>query len=363
MTKDRTETLKIAGFWLELKRAWHTWQQGQPMPPLSDAARTYFEALSFTLLNAALKALGNTYENVPPPRSGQEAWAHVFHYLIEERPRAALRVLDDIFLRAAGAARAATADVLVIDPQDELAHQIGWILKQFQMRVRDVARAYATEHGTASQARITGSLNKPVGGADNEVTLLDIMSFMDPNWATAVEREELRTLGGTMVEAFFPAVRTAFKLRLYLRLLRENRDVTISVANPIVLELAGIGRAVFADGAAQVLGALAAKVAEAEAYQELDREARMYFLGFATMSLSDRTELWTHLGQCVQDFLAENEEASAKKQVPPRLLVERAEAFAELLLLELKKKSALHSENELAPLFSAIATARLQYCL
>jgi hypothetical protein len=358
---DPSETLKLAGFWLELKRAWHTWQQGEPMPALSDAARAYFEAVSFDCLNSALKALGSVHANVPPMRSGQEAWAHVFHYLIEERPRAALRVLDDIFLRAANAARATTADLPVIDQQEELAHQIGWILNQFHMRVRDVARAYAVEHGTPSETRVTGSLHKPVGGTDTEVTLLDIMSFMDPNWATAMEREELRTLGGDVVEAFFPTVRTAFKLRLYLRLLRENRDVTISVANPTVLELAGIGRSVFAESASQVLGALAAQVAEKEAYQELDREARMYFLGYAAMSLSDRTELWTHLGHCVREFLAENEKAGPKDQVPPRLIVERAEAFADLLLQELKKKDALLSENELEPLFTAIATARRQY--
>jgi hypothetical protein len=333
------------------------------MPPLSAAARAYFEAISFECLNGALKALGRIYENVPPMRDGQEAWAHVFRYLVEERPRAALRVLDDIFVRAAHAARASMTELPVVDQQEELAHQIGWILNQFQMRMRDAARAYAVEHGTPSQARVTGSIHKPVGGTENEVTLLDLMSFMDPNWATAMEREELRTLGGDVVAAFFPTVRTAFKLRLYLRLLRENRDVIISVANPTVLDLAGIGHSVFADGASQVLTALTAGVAENEVYQELDREARMYFLGYAAMSLSDRTELWTHLGECVLEFLAENEKTGPKKQVPPQLIIERAEAFAELLLQELKKKDALLSENEIAPLFNALATARLQHSL
>lgn len=362
MTNDSSETFKIAGFWLELKSAWHTWQQGEPMPPLSDATRAYFEGLSFSWLNAALKALGNTYENVPPLRPGQEAWAHVFHYLIEKRPRAAQRVLDDIFLRADNAVRAATAEIPFVAPKDKLEHWNRRILNQFKMRMRDVARAYAAEHGTASEARITVSLHKPVGGADNEATLLDIISFMDPNWASAMECEELRTLGSAAVEAFFPSVRTAFKLRLYLRLLRVNRDVTISVTNSIVLELAGVGHSVFADGACKVLSALVAHVAEGEAYQELDTKARMYFLGYATMSVSDRTELWTHLGHCVREFLTENENASPKKQVPPRLIVERADAFADLLLQELKKKDALLSEDELAPLFTAIATARLQHC-
>lgn len=357
MTKDRTETVKIAGFWLELKSAWEKWQQGQPMPPLDAGTQAYFEDVSFNCLNSSLKALGGVYENVPPMRSGQEAWAHVFHYLIEQRPQAALRVIDDIFLRAH--IHASTPPGL--SPLDELAHQLGWILNQFQMRLRDVARAYAGEHGTPTEAGLTGTIHKPVGDREQH-TLLDILAFMDPGWATAMEREELRTLSHGMVEAFFPGVRTAFKLRLYLRLLRENRSVIISVANQVVLALAGVGKAVFAEGAAQVLATLSAQAAAAPVYQELDREARMYFLGYAAMSLSDRTEFWTHLGECVREFLAENHKAPPKDQVPPKAIIERAEAFADLLLGELRKKDALLSEDELAPLFTAIDTARQQHC-
>lgn len=358
MTKDRADTVKIAGFWLELKSSWEKWQQGQPMPSLQEATQAYFEDVSFACMNSALKALGSVYENVPPMRDGKEAWSHVFHYLVEERPRAALRVIDDIFLRAR--ANANTPEGLA--PLDELAYQLGWILNQFQMRMRDVARDYAGEHGTPTQAGVTGTIHKPVGDKESQVTLLDIMAFMDPNWATATEREELRTLSSAVVEAFFPGVRTAFKLRLYLRLLRENRNVIISVANQIVLALAGVGKAVFADGASVVMNALTARTAEEPAFQELDREAQMYFLGYTALSLSDRTEIWTHLGECMREFLAENEKAPPEKRTPANIIIERMEAFAALLLNELRGKDALLSENELDPLFTAIATARQQHC-
>lgn len=357
MSTERPEKPQSALHWLELKTAWEAWQAGGRMPPLSAEAGSYFEALSLQCINSTLKTLASAFPNVPPMRDGKEAWSHVFRELVQERPLAARRVIDDIFIRAREKACLPEG----LSPLDELNYLIGWIINQFQMRVRDVARAYAVEHGTQSLAGVTESFNKPLAGGDGQVTMLDILAFMDPNWATALEREELRTLGHGVVEAFFPSVRTAFKLRLYLRMLRDQRDVIISVANKIVLALAGVQKAVFADGITKVLEKLTATAAGSPAYQELDREARLYFLGYTAMSLADRTEMWTHLGECVREFLAQNEKASAKDRVDPALLITRMEDFATLLRDEMQKKGALLSENELDPLFQAIATARQQH--
>jgi hypothetical protein len=355
MSMDRPDKPQSALHWLELKTAWEVWRDDGRMPPLSTEAGSYFEALSLQCINSTLKTLASVFPNVPPMRDGREAWSHVFRELVQERPLAARRIIDDIFIRAREKACLAEG----LNPLDELSHLIGWIINQFQMRVRDVARAYAVEHGKLSQT--TTSLDSPLPGGDGQVTLFDILAFMDPNWATALEREELRTLGQGVVETFFPGVRTAFKLRLYLRMLRDQRDVIISVANKIVLALAGVQKAVFAEGTTKVLEKLTTAAACSPAYQELDREARLYFLGYAAMSLSDRTEMWIHLGQCVREFLAQNEKASSKDRVAPNLLITRMEHFANLLRDEMQKKGALLSENELDPLFQAIATARQRH--
>jgi hypothetical protein len=71
--------------------------------------------------------------------------------------------------------------------------------------------------------------------------------------------------------------------------------------------------------------------------------------------------MWTHLGECVREFLAQNAKAADKDRVLPEVLIARMEDFAELLLNEMRKKGALLSENEVDPLFTAIATARQQH--
>lgn len=357
MSMDRPDKPQSALHWLELKTAWEAWQAGGRMPPLSAEASFYFEALSLQCINGTLKALASAFPNVPPMRDGKEAWSHVFRELVQERPLAARRLMDDIFIRAREKACLPEG----LSPIDELNYLIGWIINQFQMRVRDVARAYAVEHGRSRETIVTEPLDRPLPGADGQVTLLDVLAFMDPNWATAMEREELRTLGNGIAETFFPDVRTAFKLRLYLRLLRDQRNVIISVANKIVLALAGVQKAVFADGITKVLEKLMAAVSGSGAYQELDREARLYFLGYTAMSLADRTEIWAHLGECVSELLAQNEKASAADRVDTALLITRMEDFAKLLCDELRKKDALLSENEIDPLFQAITKARQQH--
>jgi hypothetical protein len=357
MSMNRLDKQQSALYWLELKTAWGTWQAGGVMPSLSAEAGAYFEALSLQCMNSTLKTLAGSFPNVPPMRDGKEAWSHVFRELVQERPLAARRLMDDIFIRAREKAYLPEG----LSPLDELNYLIGWIINQFQMRVRDVARAYALEHGRSRQTVVMEPLDRPLPGSDGQITLLDILAFMDPNWATSLEREELRRLGNGVVEAFFPDVRTAYKLRFYLRMLRDQRNIIISVANKVVLALAGVQKAVFAEGSSKVLEKLTAATASNNAYQELDPEARLYFLGYTVMSLADRTEIWTHLGECVSEFLDQNDQASDKDRIETALLITRMEDFANLLNDEMRKKVALLSENELNPLFQAIAKARQQH--
>ncbi|MGV3659059.1 MAG: hypothetical protein ACO1TE_02710 [Prosthecobacter sp.] len=363
MTKERPDIIRTAGHWLELKRAWGTWKEGQPMPALSSEAQLYFENLGLRTMNEALEELGSAYENVPRLRDGREAWSHIFTYLVAQRPRSSARLLDDIFVRAR-----ARADVPPgMDERSELEQIIGWVLKQFSMRVRDGARVYAREHGTAAQIARTGSANKPLGGDvtdPSQTTVMDVLQYVDEQdeWGTETERREMQGLGERLVQAQFPGIASPAKLSLYLRALRRQRDVIIGVDNETVLAVANLRTAQFAQKAVDALQKLALTVAEQPACQELDGTGKYYYSLCATLSLLDRTELWTHLGQCVTEIIDGHATAGPAKRIPPAEMVPRIQAFADMLLQRLKQSQALFSENELDPLFTAIATARLKHC-
>jgi hypothetical protein len=361
MGKEHQDTSKKAAHWLELKNAWDQWQKGEPMPALSPEAQNYFESLSFAIFNDLLDQRGTCFEEVPRMRSGAEAWAQVFQSLVARRPRARLRVLDDIFLKARQKARETPG----ISRWDELEQQIGWILNQFEMRVRDAVRAYAREYGTAGLQRVKDSIDKPVPGSGNgsdERTLLDVLESADDDWGTELERREIQSLGVQVADAYFPGVRPAFKLSLFLRALRRRRSVVISVADPVVLAVAGVKKAVFAQGAVDSLEGLANHVATQPACKELDLSGRYYFCLQATLALLDRTEIWVWVGKCVNEMLETNASQKDPGRINPSELVQRLEAFAGLLRERLLEAGALLSENEMAPLFQVIEAARLQYC-
>ncbi|HEY1051617.1 MAG TPA: hypothetical protein VGE39_17715 [Prosthecobacter sp.] len=363
MTKDRSDIIRTTGHWLELKRAWGTWKEGQPMPALSIEAQLYFENLGLRTMNDALEELGSAYENVPRLRDGREAWSQIFTYLVAQRPRSSARLLDDIFVRARSRADLPPG----LDERTELEQIIGWVLKQFSMRVRDGARVYAREHGTAAQISRTSSANKALGNDQSDpsqTTVMDVLQYVDAEeeWGTELERREMQELGERLVQAQFPDIASPAKLSLYLRALRRQRDVIISVDNATVLAVANLRTAQFAQKAVDALQKLARTVAEQPACLELDGTGKYYYSLCATLSLLDRTELWTHLGQCVTELIEAHATAGPAKRIPPAEMVPRMEAFADMLLQRLQQTQSLFSENELAPLFNALAAARLKHC-
>lgn len=381
MTKDRSDILRIAGYWLELKRAWGAWKEGQPMPALGSEAQLYFENLGLRTMNDALDEIGTTFENVPRMRDGREAWSQVFNYLVVERPRSSVRLLDDIFLRARSQASKASGhgappdedgpsdqnDFQPMDERTELEQTIGWVINQFKMRVRDGARGYAREHGTPAEMKRTISASKPLG--DNgtgpaEATVMDTLQYVhvDDGWGTEMERREMQDLGQDMANGQFAGIPSPAKLSLYLRALRGQRDVIISVDNKVVQELANLGTAQFAQKAVDALKKLELQVTEQPAYQELDDTGRKHYVLCATQALLDRTVPWKHLGECVGEFIEWHVAAGPKKRLLPAEVVRRLEAFAELLLQRLTESRSLFSENELEPLFTLIAKARLTHC-
>lgn len=354
MATDLRDTPKKASHWIDLKSAWEKWQQGQPMPALAPAATHYFEELSFALFNELLEQRGAYFRKVPRMRTGAEAWAQVFQYLVARRPRARLRVLDDIFLKA----RQKAQETPGISRWEELEQQLGWILNQFEMRVRDAVRAYVREFGTTSLLSTETSADEPLDAA-NDRTLMDVLESVDDDWGTEIERRELQAMARQIAAGYFPSLRAAFKLSLFLRALRRRRSVIISVADPVIVAVAGVKKAVFAQGAVDSLEGLVNQVAAQPACQELDMDGKFYFGLQATLALLDRTELWVWLGACVTEIIEANAALGASRQIEPSELVQRLQDFAELLRERLLESAALLSEKELQPLFKAIEAARL----
>lgn len=172
----------------------------------------------------------------------------------------------------------------------------------------------------------------------------------------------MQGLGEHLVDDQFAGITSPSKLSLYLRALRGQRDVIISVDNKIVQDLANLGTAQFAQKAVDTLKQLKQKVAEQPAYQELDGKGRDFYVLCATQALLDRTVPWKHLGESVAELIEWHGAAGPKKQLPPAEVVRRLEAFAELLQQRLQEARSLFSENELEPLFKLIATARQTHC-
>lgn len=130
-----------AAFWIELRECWEQWKSGIDTP-LSPAAAAYFGDLTHRYFCDQL----STYRPGEPlpqrPQSlaaGQvwRAWEMVREYFMLLRPRARTFLFDDIYMRAFRRA----GETFGCDPEDlSLEQVIGFLLKQFRMRIRDAVR-------------------------------------------------------------------------------------------------------------------------------------------------------------------------------------------------------------------------------
>ncbi len=328
------------------------------MPSLSREAELYFEGLALAAFNSGLDQGGYSDAEVPRMRSGREAWSHSFQYLVAGRTLTGVRLLDDLFARVFESGGGTWAD---------LDHKLRYLESQFRMRIRDAARQYAGEFGKKSLRQRMSRGDKPVGNEDgaSEKTMFDYLMSVEPDWGTELERAELRKIVQAQVGSFFPPIRLPFKIGLCLRAIRRGRNVIISVKEESVTELAGVKHSVLAEGTVKSMENLAQQMRADPAGQQLevdDRDGVIYFCLQGLLALLDRSELWLLLAEGVAESLTLNEEASDRKKVPASELLDRWEAFAQLLKATLKEHQALESENELLHLFKAIEAAREKLC-
>lgn len=358
MTSELPLLSKKVTYWLELKTAWSQWRAGAPMPGLSREAELYFEGLALAAFNSGLEQGGYSDAEVPRMRSGREAWSHSFQYLVAGRTLTGSRLLDDLFAKVFENGGGTWAD---------LDHKLRYLENQFHMRIRDAARQYAREYGQKSLRQRTARGDKPAGNDDEASgkTMFDYLMSEEPDWGTEVERAELKQIIQAHLSRSFPPIRLPFKIGLCLRAIRRGRNVIISVKEESVTELAGVKHSVLAEGTVKSMENLAQQMRADAAGQQLeadDLEGVKYLCLQGLLALLDRSELWLLLAEGVAESLALNEEASDKKKVPASELLDRWEAFAQMLEATLKEHQALASENELQPLFKAIEAARAKLC-
>jgi len=358
MDSDLPLLSKNVTYWLELKEAWSKWLAGSPMPSLSREAELYFEGLALAAFNSGLEQGGYSDAEVPRMRSGLEAWSHSFQYLVAGRTLTGSRLLDDLFARVFESGGGTWTD---------LDHKLRYLESQFRMRIRDAARQYAGEFGKKSLRQRVSRGDKAAGNENEpgEKTMFDYLMSVEPDWGTELERAELNQIVQAQIGSFFPPIRLPFKIGLCLRAIRRGRNVIISVKEDSVTELAGVKHSVLAEGTVKSMESLAQQMRADPAGQQLeaeDREGAIYFCLQGLLALLDRSELWLLLAEGVAESLVLNEEASDRKKVPASELLDRWEAFAQLLEATLKEHQALESENELQPLFKAIEAARGTLC-
>lgn len=344
MSAETSREIEKAQYWLLLKQAWSIWQSGKPMPNLAAEALAYFENLSFFRFNELLQH--PEFEGVPPVDSPREAWAHVLRCFMTMRPIAGSHLMEDIFSRASDRAR----ELGLVKDEDRIEYYVGVLVNQFQMRIGEAVKAYARDFGTPGARRRKVSLDAPVQNQNDgsEKSRLDFESLPD-EWGTETERSEVEQIGPSVALAYFPGIRPVFKLSIFLRSLRLRRCVTISCDTAEVLDLAGVKKAVFADGAKKILERdFPLHVLAVPECADLDKAARYQVCLSATVALLDQTDLWLWLAAWLQEL------AQERKDLAISQFALRAEAFVGLLAESLREAGDHSSENEIQALFNRI---------
>ncbi|MFM2178220.1 MAG: hypothetical protein RL015_2318 [Verrucomicrobiota bacterium] len=94
-----------------------------------------------------------------------------------------------------------------------------------------------------------------------------------------------------------------FKISIFLRSLRLRRCVTISCNSAKVLDLAGVKKAVFANGAKKILERdFPLHVLAVPECTDMDKAARYQVCLSATVALLDQTDLWVWLAACLKEL-------------------------------------------------------------
>jgi hypothetical protein len=340
MKAESSRELHQAQHWLLLKQAWNIWHSGKPMPHLPEETRIYFEKLSFFRFNSLL-ALPE-FSGVPRVEEPKDAWAHVIRCFTAKRPIASLYLLEDIFSRARERAR----ELGLVSDDDRIEFYVGVLINQFQMRIGEAVTAYAREFGTLSMRQKKVSLDEPTTNQDHEGETTRLERTRAPDqWGSETEMAEVAEIGPKVAEGYFPGIRPVFKLSIFLRSLRLRRCVTISCDHATVVELAGVKKAVFADGAKKILEReFPLHVKGHSECEDLDGTAVYQVCLSAMIALLDRTDLWFWLASWLQEVAAE------RKDLTPQQFADRATAFLELLEESLKEAGDLSSENAIRDL-------------
>jgi hypothetical protein len=340
MNAESSRELHQAQHWLLLKQAWNIWQSGEPMPHLPEETRSYFEQLAFHSFNNFLAH--PEFSGVPRVDDPKDAWAHTIRCFTTKRPIASLYLLEDIFSRA----RARARELGLVSDDDRIEFYVGVLVNQFQMRIGEAVGAYARDFGTLSMRQKKVSLDEPAISSehDGETTRLE-RTRAPGQWGTETEMAEAAEIGPRVADGYFPGIRPIFKLSIFLRSLRLRRCVTISCDHSTVLELAGVKKAVFADGAKKILERdFPLHVKGHEDCEDLDGTAVYQVCLSAVIALLDKTDLWFWLSTWLTEVAGERKELSSRQ------FADRALAFLDLLKESLQEAGDLSSENALRDL-------------
>lgn len=294
MSNWKSDLTSLAVKWEELRAQWNAWDAEKRQVPLRDETQAYFTRFTGRVFYESLEEVAHS-DHVPG-LSPEDAWARVLYYFHDKRPVSGKYVMDDIFKNAYAKAKESKNKKGENPPEwERLETFLGWVIKQFKMRVREVAESYARESGVASLRGSTTSADEPIksdsGNEGADDTFYD-RYYRDSEFGSEAEREELLTLGAGLAEAFFPQIRWEFRLVLFLKLQNLESGGGIRLTDPRVHEATKLRPAVLYDGYHITRQGWKIFLAEAPAWVELDRFAQNLVECHGWQQLQPLCESW-----------------------------------------------------------------------
>ena len=268
---------KEAGYWLELKEAWRRLTPESKRLDLSVETLGYFQALAFRYFTKVLGAdrpLARLRLSTP---AAQEVWDIMFRELHVRRTRTGERLFDDLFLRAFESARA-------LGCGDSAEDLLGFLKKQFELRLRDVARSWAREQVGTLGGRPAESLDEMAKGAadeghkGHEVTPARGSEQDDPEW------RDLQRCGWQVADVMFAGMDSLGRNCVLLHSLH------VSLAHPLVVASLGKGKSVLFDHERKLREEVVARCRTADPV--LDPQGLMALAVAAYQHLREQCEEW-----------------------------------------------------------------------